>query len=344
MADFYSPNVADEADLQQTCTNLQQGGYFAVVDVGSYFLFPSLASCFPQGHLPYFGGAILPQQQQAQYYPYMFGGGLAEETYRNAVYGLEQQGFFSTAKGFTKLGLVYRDCEPQYLGEAEDDLAQVGVSRSKIDPYDLGCSSALFAPPSTIEQAILKFKTDNVHNVTFINDINDFANFTSVAEQQSFDPWYGSPDEGEVAASSGSGNYNYQNMNHMIAITSERYGEQTTPGMSPTPGTTACTAIYSHYGEPSPYKQLDGAGGVSCDFIWELAAAIDHVPVLQRNAVAAGLQAARSVQFSYPFGPNDFTGYHWTTFGSFWRPVEFFDDCTCWHVLDPSFNVRVSRP
>ena len=342
VADFYSPNVADQAELQQTCLSVEQGGYFAVLDVGSYFLFPSLATCFPNSHIPYFGGAILPQSEQQQYYPYLFGGGVAESNYRNAVYGLQQQGFFSPAKGFSKLGLVYRDCEPQYLAAYKSYLAQAGVPNSKIDAFDLGCSPALYAPPSEVEQAVLQFEGDHVHNVTFINDVNDFANFTSIANQQGFHPWYGSPDDGEVAASSGNGGYNYQNMNHMIAISGERYGEESTVGMSPTAGTSQCAAIYGRYGEPSPYKQLDGAGGVSCDMVWELVAAIDHAPILQRNALAAGLQAAKSVEFSYPWGPNDFTGYHWTTGGRFWRPVEFFASCTCWHVLDPTFHPAVS--
>ena len=341
VADFYSPNIADEADLQQTCLSVEQGGYFAVLDVGSYFLFPSLATCFPNNHIPYFGGAVLPQAEQQQFYPYLFGQGIAENNYRNAVYGLQQQGFFSPAKGFFKLGLVYRDCVPQYLGEVESYLAQAGVPTSKIVPYDLGCSAALYAPPSSVEQAVLMFKADNVHNVTFINDINDFANFTSIANQQQFKPWYGSPDDGVVAASSGQGGYNYQNMDHMLVTTQERYAEETTPGMTPTAGTLNCNAIYSHYGEPTTYKQLDGAGGVSCDMVWEFAAAVDHAPVLQRNALAAGLNTVKSVEFSYPWGPNDFSGYHWTTGGGFWRPVEFYASCTCWHVLNPTFSASV---
>jgi hypothetical protein len=338
VADFYSPNVADQGSLQQTCLQVQQGGYFAVLDVGSFYLFPSLASCFPEDHIPYFGGVVLPAKEQAQYYPYLFGTSLAENAYRNAIFALQQQGFFSAADGFTKLGLVYRDCEPEYLPEVEGFLDQVGVASSKIVTYDLGCSSALYAPPSAIEQAVLKFKENGVHNVTVINDINDFANFTTVAQQQGFHPRYGLPDDGIVAASSGSGDYNYQNMDNMIVITMNRWGEQTTPGISPSAGTQACNAIFARHGEPPVYQQGDGAGGVSCDMIWELASAIHHAPAVQRNALAAGLHAAKTVEFSYPWGPNDFTGQNVTTGGEFWRPVQFHASCTCWHVLDPTFH------
>jgi hypothetical protein len=338
VADFYSPNVADQYSLQQTCLQVEHGGYFAVLDVGSYYLFPSLAGCFPTNHIPYFGGAVLPAKEQAHYFPYFFGTALAENAYRNAVLALQQRGYFSPSNGFTKLGLVYRDCAPELLSETEQYLAQAGVASSNVVTYDMGCSSALFAPPSDITQAVLKFKQNGVHHVTFINDVNDFANFTTVAQQQGFNPAYGLPDDGVVAASSGTGNYNHQNMNNMIVITMNRWGEQTTPGITPSAGTPACNAIFAHSGAPPTYQQADGAGGVSCDMVWELASAVNHAPVLQRNALAAGLHAARSVEFSYPWGPNDFSGQNSTTGGEFWRPVQFQASCSCWRVLDPTFH------
>ena len=108
--------------------------------------------------------------------------------------------------------------------------------------------------------------------------------------------------------------------------------------MTRSTGTARCNAIYAAKREPSVYKQLDGAGGVSCDMVWELAAAVAHAPALQRNALAAGLHTAGSVEFSDPFGPNDFSAQGATTGGSFWRPVQFYTSCTCWHVLDPTFH------
>jgi hypothetical protein len=85
-------------------------------------------------------------------------------------------------------------------------------------------------------------------------------------------------------------------------------------------------------------RQDDGLGGVACDDMWLFAAAVDHAPVLQRNALAAGLQASRSLDFSYPQGPAVFTGYHATGGGEYWRVIQANSSCSCWRVIDQTFH------
>ena len=60
--------------------------------------------------------------------------------------------------------------------------------------------------------------------------------------------------------------------------------------------------------------------------------------MFRAEALAAGLVRAKSVEVSYPAGPNNFTGTRATTGGQFWRVAEFKSDCKCWQVTDPTFH------
>jgi hypothetical protein len=69
-----------------------------------------------------------------------------------------------------------------------------------------------------------------------------------------------------------------------------------------------------------------------------LQAALGQAPELSAEALPAGLQRAGSIDFSFPQGPNDFTGERVTTGGQFWRPAQFMPDCGCWRVIQPDFH------
>jgi hypothetical protein len=69
-----------------------------------------------------------------------------------------------------------------------------------------------------------------------------------------------------------------------------------------------------------------------------LKAAVENAPVLRADALVAGLQRTRTIDFSYPGGPNDFSGDRVTFAGQFWRVAQFFKDCACWRVVDPAFH------
>lgn len=339
---YYSPDIADQNQVEQACLQVVQSKPFAVIDEGAFSFFPALASCIAQAQLPDFSGLPLPQSTQAQFYPYWFSlEGVADVIYRNSVFALNQRGFFSHAQGFTKLGILYRDCEPQYYPEVVNWLHQVGLTSSEIVPYDTGCPTSAVAPPNDNEQAILTFEQHQVSNVMFVDGTSNFVSWSQIAGQQGFHPKYGFPDDGEVAISSGSagGSDDWQNLNGAIAIEVGRYGEPKTPGLTPTPGTAACNAIYAKYGQPPVWqRQDDGLGGVPCDDLWFLQSAADHAPVLQRNALAAGLAATKTLDLSYPEGPANFTGYHATGGGEYWRVVEAYASCSCWRVVDQTFH------
>jgi hypothetical protein len=339
---FYQGNPADQSNLQQDCLTIAQTGVFMELDAGAYYSDPALANCYPQNQIPFLSSTIMTTEQMNQYYPYLFADETMDVLYRNTVFALQQRGFFRPANGFQKLGFVYRDCVPQIVSNFLGWLHQVGLSSAQIVSYDVGCPSSGFASPSDLEQAIIKFKGAGVTNLTDANFYADFANFTTIAQQQGFDPKYGLADDAIVRITYGNQHPDYQNIANAIAIDADRYGEERTPGMTPTAATDRCNAIYTAHGQPTVWQQSLGFGGLVCDQLWMFKTAVERAPVLRRNALAAGLQAARSVDFSYPWGPNDFSKANVTYGGEFWRVDQFFTSCDCWRVIDPNYHPEFS--
>jgi hypothetical protein len=335
---FFTADPADTSNLQSTCLNIVQAQPFFVADLGAYSTNPQIASCFPQAHLPYILTVGMTAQQQQQFYPYYFAMFTFETVYRDAVFALDQRGFFSPSNGFKKLGILYRDCEAQLEPEFEGWLHQAGIPSSQIVPHDIGCPSSSFDPPSDLEQAVLTFEQNGVNTVTVIRDDADFSNFTTVAEQQGFRPRYGFGDDGLTAIAYGSQKPNYQNIANAIAITTYRYGEERTPGYPPSAGTQKCNAIFEANGQPPVYQHPIGQGGIICDLLWMLQTAADHAPALERADLAAGLRIAGSVDYSYPYSPNNFTVPGTTTGGEFWRVDQFLESCSCYQVVDPNWH------
>ncbi|HUC35486.1 MAG TPA: hypothetical protein VMR97_00015 [Acidimicrobiales bacterium] len=331
---YFQANPADPTQTQQVCLQVVQAGVFAVLDPGSYSQTSPL--CFSQNQIPYFGGYILTEQQQNQGYPYLFDLGSWDHLLKDTVFGFQSRGEFNQVNGFKKLGIFYHDCHPELINEELGWLQQAGVQSSQIVTYDFGCPTA-FANPNDVQEAILKFESSGVNDVTDVNAEGDWSEFTNTAQGQGFHPQYLIPDEELLGISGGADAPNSSNLANALAVTASRNGENDTPGITPTPGTQKCNAIMQSGGLPPVYQQEQLAGD-ACNEIWMLQAAVQHAPVLQRNALAAGIQAAGSVDFSYPGGPNDFSGDHVTTAGEFWRVDQFFETCTCWRVIDPTFH------
>ena len=333
---YFTADPVDTSNLQQTCIDVIQSQPFFVIDYGAYYTYPSIATCYPQAHIPFYSSALLPIAEEQHFYPYLFGKASAEMLYRDTVLALAQRGFFAAANGFHKLGVIYEDCTPQLYGEVSGYLAKAGIGSSQIVSYDVGCPTG-FTSPNVLEQAILKFKTSGVTNMTEIADEGDFANFTTIAQQQGFRPKYGLPDDGVVPIATGTQKPDYQNIANAIAITADRFGEENTPGIRPNPATVECGSIMTAHGLPTPYRSPDATSGQACDNLWMLRAAIDHAPSLQRSEIAAGLAAAGSVDYSYAYGPNRF-GPGVTVGGEAWRVDQFMPSCNCWQVVDQTFH------
>ena len=334
VAQYYQVNPADQNDQQNKCLTAAQAQPFAVIDPGSYSFTSPM--CFPQHHMPYFGGFFNSIQQSHDAYPYLFNLGTYDHLYRDAVLGFGERGAYDPAKGFKKLGLIYRDCHQELVTQELSALHQAGLRDDQIITYDFGCPTA-FASPSDIQAAILKFRNAGVTHLTGVYVYGDLANFTNVAQQQNFKPQYLLADDGIIAISYGNLRPNPANIANALAITSGRYAEERTPGLQPTPGTAACDAMYAAHGMAPTYK-VDPEAGNACNELWMIKAGAEHAPVLSAETLAVGLQRTKSIDFSYPNGPNDFSGPEVTLGGEFWRMTQYFPDCSCWRVIDPTFH------
>ena len=338
VAQYLDVNPADQADQQQKCLDAVQAAPFAVIDGGSYgFTSPV---CFSQHQVPYFGQFFITTKQGSQGYPYLFNLENYDHLYRDTVLGFRDRGAFDPAKGFKKLGFFYRSCHPELISQELAAFHQAGLKDSQIVTYDFGCPSA-FTAPSDLAQAILKFRQAGVTHATAVYAYGDLANFTNIAEQQGFRPQYLLADDGIIAISYGNLRPNPDNIVNALAVTASRYAEERTRGLGPTAGTAKCDAIFKAHGLRPAYES-DPQAGNSCNSLWMLKAAAEHAPALRNDALGAGLQAARSIDFSYPSGPNDFSGPKVTTGGQFWRVAQYFASCSCWRVIDSTFHPSYS--
>jgi hypothetical protein len=335
---FYVVNPVDQAAEQQLCLDIAQAGSFAVFDTGSLSVGPGIPACFAQHHVAFFSAIALEEGTIRQFFPYLFAMGSYQELYHSAAFGLAARGAFDPARGFKKLGYIYHDCFKEAVDAYRGWLRDAGVPDALVVTYNVGCASG-FASPSDIQQAIIKFQREGVTHFTEAQFTGDFATFTNVAQQQGFHPTYVIPDDAIMATSYGSSRPNADNIDGAVAITITAGGEEHTPGIPPSPGTVRCDTVLKPLGRPTVRQVGVDALGDACDLIWMFQAAVEHAPSLQPAALPVGLQRARSVEFSYPQGPNDFGGGPSVTYaGQFWRPTQFSKGCTCWHLLDPAFH------
>jgi hypothetical protein len=334
VAQYFAVNPADQNDQQSKCLEATQAQPFVVIDPGAYSFTSPM--CFAQRRVPYFGGFLLTTREAQQGYPYLFNLANYDHLYRDTILGLRARGAFDPAKGFKKLGFFYRNCRPELISQQLATLHQAGVPDEQIVTYDFGCPTA-FTSPADLAQAVLKFQSNGVTHVTSVYGYGDLANFTNVAEQQGFRPQYLLADDGILAISYGTLRPNPSNIANALAVTATRNGEERTPGMSPTAATQKCDAIFKAHGLPPSYRQHQLAGN-ACNELWMIKAAAERAPAIRADALAPGLQAAKSVEFSYPSAPNDFTGRGVTTGGQFWRVTQYFSSCSCWRVIDATFR------
>jgi hypothetical protein len=329
---FYPTNPSDQNELQQRCLQIAQSGVFAEIDNGAYAIYPQ-KHCFGQKRIPFFGGYMLFQDEIDAFYPYLFNISNFDTIDKNTVFALKDRGFFNIPG---KLGFTYRNCDQPLVNKWFQWFQQAGIPSSQIVTYNFGCP-AVFASPSDIQAAVLKFEQAGVTHMTAHQLVGDFSNFSNVAQQQNFHPKYGLPDESMIDVAYGSQAPNPANIVDAIAIAQGRSGEERTPGAAPSGGTTKCNTIYQAHGIQPTYKLPAGAGYV-CDQLWMFQAAVNNAPVFRAEALAAGLARAQSIDFSYPGGPNNFTGTRATTGGQFWRVAQFMASCKCWQVVDPAFH------
>ena len=329
----FQANAIDPASLQQTCQQVASSGVFAVIDPGAYNLFPTLAECYPQHHIPYFTDVEQTQADLKKFAPYLFAGTSLETTYRDTVLALKAKGYFNASHGFKKLGLLVSNCTPALVSDYTNLLKKAGVSSSNLVTFNVGCPTGGSSSASTLQQAVLQFKQAGVNDVSEVQEFTDYVAFTKIAEQQGFNPTYLLPDEEVIADGiSGPQKPDYTNMANAILVSTYSDGDQGPPIQPPSAGTTKCSKIMAASGQPSVYKYV-GAGGLFCDALWELQTAAEHTPKVEAKDLAAGLRAAGTVNYSFPEGPNNFKATSVPVGGEYWRMLKFNESCDCFQAI-----------
>ena len=109
-------------------------------------------------------------------------------------------------------------------------------------------------------------------------------------------------------------------------------------GSDPQAATKACDAIYAAGGQPSVYKQLDGYGGVVCDYLWFVQALLNHASTVQPSAQLSSMHKI-GTSVPYPLRTDQLLD---SPSGSgvrrAWRAIYYHASCKCWQVPDPTFN------
>jgi hypothetical protein len=337
---FYDVNSIDTAGAQQVCLNIAAARPYIVLDTGALTDIGA-SNCIPAQKVPLVSD-FLTQDQLTQYFPYyLMPADIPTDGARNGILGLKQLGYFSPSKGFKKLGLLYHDCTPAFVAAQQAAIKEAGISGNKLVSFNLGCPAGQNDTPASMEQAVLSFKSNNVTDVTEAG-VNDFGIFSQVAQQQDFKPQYVLDDPGQIATGvkSGADAPNPSNFNSAVDVIGGGYGEQTTPGFKSSGGTKKCDAIYAAAGKPSVYKQADGYGGFTCDYLWFVQALLNNASTVQQSTLAKDMHSIGTVDFSYGAGPVDFSAAPaGKPYGiSYWRPIYYHQSCTCWQVPNATFH------
>jgi hypothetical protein len=334
VGDFQSFDELDASTAQSACLQFVQDKVSLIL---GGFLPQASDTCPLQHHIPVFEEIQIPSAAAHQFFPYYFSAsGELEVLLNNFAHAIARMGYFSSSKGFKKLGILYRDCIPGEFQVLVADVEHVGVSAHAISSFDVGCPSG-FAAPSTLEQAVLQFQQAGVTAVTPI-DGSDLQTFSNRAQQQGFHPQWLLPDDGTVATSAVSTfQPNPANFNGAVAITPEQYGA-IAAGLPETSPTKTCDQIMTSHGLPTVYESADQFAGSTCSLTWMADAAIANAPSLSAEELAPGLTQAGAVAFSFPDGPNNFSAPRTTYGGQYWRPITFSTACHCWKVTNPTFQ------
>jgi len=337
VAKYYEVNPLDQSSLEAACLQIVADHPFALLDEGlsSPAGSPTPRDCPPSYQVPEFGTQPLSQAEHDRFAPYLFSdGSTAEGVVNDWVFAAHQLGWFVGAK---KIGLLEQDCVPDINHLALSDLAKVGIPLSQTTTFDFGCPNAI-PPPNQVEQAVLQFKTAGVTHV--MDDGGVYENyFSKAAKAQDYQPKYSVGDQGTIALWD---NPNFgpdpQNFSGALAITPTQYGAENTPGTAFNSQTSTCDKAMAAKGLPAAEHSPDGLSGVACVGVDMFVTAADRAPVLRRVDLAAGLQQAGHLDFSFPIGPGNFAASHGLHGGGYWRADTWYTACACFRVSDATFS------
>src|SRR5207248_5815837 len=123
----------------------------------------SAYACVPQQKIPMVTASAILTSEAAKFAPYLAAPPADLGTVmRDTALGLRDVGWFDTAKGFKKLGLLYDECAPEVNKQLDDALAQAGITAGQINRYTFACPQGGFASPADMAQAASQHRAAGV--------------------------------------------------------------------------------------------------------------------------------------------------------------------------------------
>lgn len=337
---FTDVNPVDTADAEQSCLTIANSHPYIVLDSGALTEIGA-SNCIPAAKETLISQFLTPDQL-TKYFPYAIQpNDVPTDGLRNGILGLKQLGYFNTAKGFKKLGVLYDTCNPSLIAAERSAIKQAHLPSSRVVEFNLGCPAGQAFTAASMEQAVLAFKSDGVTDVTNAGAGGATASFTEEAAQQHYKPVYVlTADQISLPSVSASEAGNPANLKGAVNVTASGYGEAQTPGVKPSGATKRCDAIYAAAGLPTVYKQLDGYGGAVCIDLWFVQAMLDHATSVKPANLPTAIHAIGSVLYPYPGGPIDYSAApKGSTYGvGYWRPEYYVESCQCWQVPNPTWH------
>ena len=185
---FYEVNPVNAANAQQSCLDIAQAQPYIVVDSGA-LTNVGAGNCIPQHHVLLASSYLTPDDLKT-YHPYVLDiGGNAQDAFGTGFKALKQLGYFSAAKGFKKLGVIYHTCASGAQALEQAALAAAKVPAKDVNYFNLACPAGQSDTSASMEQAVLQFKSAGVTDVTE-EAVGDWGLFTQVAQQQGYTPHY----------------------------------------------------------------------------------------------------------------------------------------------------------
>jgi hypothetical protein len=162
---FFDVNPVDAANAQQACLTIAASQPYMVLDSGA-LTEVGAAACIPQHHVLLASQYLTPDDLTTER-PYALDiGGNAQQETRTGILAAHQLGYFSAAKGFKKLGVLYHTCTAGTLSIEQSALAAAKVPTKDVDYFNMACPAGQSDTSASMQQAVLSFKNAGVTDVT----------------------------------------------------------------------------------------------------------------------------------------------------------------------------------
>jgi hypothetical protein len=334
---FYSDNPLDSSTGRAACLQIQQDKVFAVINN----LFNSdVQTCVAQAKVPNFWYTTPHANAIKKYAPYIMSFQADyDRLVTSYVRGSQKVGWF---KGVKKIGILDQTCFPDLSARLRSELTAAGYPSKTWSVYNYGCStSGTGQEPNKDTQAAVQFNRAGVTHVMSVA-YGKSSQFAKAAEQQNYRPKYVVMSDAQIQANNHTNPPQTASFDGALDVTSDTIGSLDTPGYRFNASTLACRKIMKSAGLPDMLDSSQGTAGtlygVACVSTKLLVNALQHIPVLQRSSLAAGLAAVGNIELSFPAGPSVFDNPANPTGDQYWRPAAFHTSCNCWQVTSVAWH------